>query len=96
MMLTANTKVETDKASRYLKALCNHFNRKVTAEYDDNHGTVQFGFGNCEMDADNGVLIIRIEAADAENFARIKYVVADHLARFSGDEGLRVEWTDQG
>lgn len=31
----ATAHVETGKASRYLKALCNHFDRKVTASYDD-------------------------------------------------------------
>lgn len=93
-MLSAQAKVETEKAERYLKALCNHFNRKVTAEYTDNHGTVQFGFGYCEMDADTQSLIIRIQADNDENFARVKYVVSDHLERFSGDEGLKVNWVE--
>jgi len=94
-MLNAQATVQTPKASRYLKALCNHFNRKVTAEYDDNHGTVQFGFGTCEMDADDQQLVIRVQAEDDENFARVKYVVSDHLERFSGDEGLRVQWEEK-
>lgn len=93
-MFTAHARVETPKASRYLKALCNHFNRKVTAEYDDNRGTVQFGFGDCEMDADDHVLVIRVQADNDENFARVKYVVSDHLERFSGDEALQVAWVE--
>ncbi len=28
------------RAERYLKALCNHFNRKVTASYKGNRGMV--------------------------------------------------------
>lgn len=94
-MLHAQATVDTTKASRYLKALCNHFNRKVTAEYDDNHGKVQFGFGDCEMDADGHSLVIRIQADNDENFARVKYVVSDHLERFSGEEALQTEWIDQ-
>lgn len=93
-MLKAQAEVTTDKSSRYLKALCNHFNRKVTAEYDDNHGTVQFGFGYCELDATEGKLAIFIQAEDDENFGRVKYVVADHLERFSGEDALQVEWHD--
>jgi hypothetical protein len=93
-MLTAQAKVETEKAERYLKALCNHFNKRVTAKYGDNHGSVQFGFGNCQMDADANALVIRIQAEDDENFARVKYVVADHLERFSGDDALQIQWME--
>lgn len=93
-MYSAQAVVPTAKASRYLKALCNHFNRKVTAVYDGHHGSVQFGFGTCQMDADDRTLVIHVQAQDEENFARVKHVVADHLERFSGDEGLQVEWTE--
>ena len=93
-MLKAQAQVTTPKAARYLKALCNHFSRKVTAEYDDNHGTVQFGIGDCEMVADAAALVIRIQAANAENLAQVKYVVSDHLERFAVDEALQVTWVD--
>lgn len=93
-MFKGQAQVETEKAARYLKALCNHFSHKVTAEYTDNHGSVQFGFGSCEMDADGNKLIMHITADDAQNFERVKHVVGDHLTRFSGDEALQVEWTE--
>ncbi|MEM9954482.1 MAG: DUF2218 domain-containing protein [Chloroflexota bacterium] len=93
-MLKAQTSVETAKASRYLKALCNHFDRKVTATYDDNHGTVNFGFGDCEMTATENTLSISVESDNEENFGRVKYVVSDHLERFSGDEALKVTWSE--
>lgn len=95
MMLTALAQVKTPKAGRYLKALCNHFSRKVTAEYDEHHGTVQFGFGYCELDASADELVMRIQATDDENFTRVKHVVGDHLERFSGEETLQVIWIDQ-
>ncbi len=94
-MLQAHAQVQTPKASRYLKALCNHFNRKVSAEYNDQHGSVQFGFGVCTMDASADVLTLRVQAEDVDNFARVKWVVADHLIRFSSDEGLEVVWVNQ-
>lgn len=93
-MMKAHAAVETPKAARYLKALCNHFDRKATAEYTDTRGTVQFGFGRCELNALDHTLLIDVQADDAENFARIKHVVADHLVRFSTDEALNVQWTD--
>lgn len=94
-MHVAKSHVTTDKAQRYLKALCNHFNRKVTAEYTDNHGTVQFGIGFCEMNATDDALVIRIQAEDEEKLSQVKYVVADHLERFSGEDRLQVQWLDE-
>lgn len=91
-MLSATATVPTQKASRYLKALCNHFNQKVTAEYDENRGTVDFGFGHCQMDADEATLVIHIQAENKDDFARVKYVVSDHLERFSGNEALQTSW----
>lgn len=90
----AQTTVRTPKASRYLKALCNHFNQKVTATYTDNEGTVQFGFADCTMRADDNALTIHIEALTDEDFARVKFVVSDHLERFSGDERLTATWEE--
>lgn len=94
-MLKAQANVQTEKASRYMKALCNHFNRKVTAEYNDERGTVQFGFGYCEMQADDNALSIQIQADTDENFERVKYVVADHLVRFGTNDELVVNWIDE-
>lgn len=91
-MHRAQAAVQTPKAARYLKALCNHFSRKVTAEYSDTRGTVQFGFASCEMNAIDGTLIIDLQADDAAGFERAKYVVSDHLERFSTGEGLTVVW----
>ena len=94
-MLKAQAQVKTEKASRYLKALCNHFNRKVTAEYNDTQGSVQFGFADCVMVATEDALGIRIQADNAENFERVKYVVSDHLVRFGNNESLDVTWVDE-
>ena len=37
--------VQTEKADRYMKALINHFSRKVNAAYSGNAGYVECGFG---------------------------------------------------
>ena len=39
--------IETDKAERLLKALCNHFARKRTVGYEGNKGFFDFGDGKC-------------------------------------------------
>lgn len=95
MTLIAETQVETAKAAKYLKWLCGHFKLKVPAEYDDHQGRVQFPFGVCQLHARPDALTIRVEADDADAFARIKHVVGDHLERFGRKEALQVVWLDQ-
>lgn len=88
----AFARVETAKAPRYLKALCNHFAHKVTASYDDMNGRIQFPFGDCELNATADALYITVTAPDEMMFARTKDVVADHLVRFGEKEELTVTW----
>lgn len=90
----ATAHVETAKASRYLKALCNHFDRKAVATYDDENGCVQFPFGHCDLHAKEDALLITITADSETRFNRTKYVVADHLIRFGSKEELHVIWVD--
>ena len=94
-MFKAQAVVETPKASRYMKALCNHFNRKVTAEYNDTEGNVQFGFGDCQMNANDTALTIHVQADNGENFGRVKAVVDSHLVRFVNNETLEIVWQDE-
>ena len=92
--MKAIARIETDKAPKYLKWLCGHFKIKVPAEYDATHGSIQFPFANCEMDAQLGELIMRVEAPDAEAFATVKEVVGGHLERFAHQDAVQVTWLD--
>lgn len=91
---TATARVETTKATRYLKALCNHFAHKVTASYDDTNGRVQFPFGDCQFQAEPDALHITVVAESDTMLARTKAVVADHVVRFGNKETLRVFWSE--
>ncbi len=86
--------VPTAKATRYLKALCNHFDRKVRASYDDSLGKVEFGFAYCEMRASKDALDIAIRSDDQAGFERAKFVVSDHLTRFAPTESFEIIWQD--
>ena len=86
--------IETDKAERLMKALCNHFARKITAGYEDGRGYVQFQDGKCELTATPKTLRLQVEAENAENLSRVKKVVADHLLRFAPAEKLEINWSD--
>jgi len=88
----ATARVETPRASRYLRALCNHFDRKVQAEYDDNEGYIHFPFGECELRAEADALLITVSADSEVRMARTRHVVADHLLRFAQKETLQVDW----
>lgn len=87
-----SSKIKTDKASRYLQALCGHFNRKVRADWTEAKGDVNFGFGNCQMTANDTDLVIQIQAEKPDEFERLKSVIADHLERFAVKDGLKVNW----
>ncbi|WP_049559204.1 DUF2218 domain-containing protein [Nonomuraea sp. SBT364] len=92
-MLTSTSRVETDRASRYLVQLCKHFARKVPAEWTDEKGTATFDWGTCALLARPDALHLAIEAPDEESLDRVRYVVTDHLERFGTRDNLTVVWS---
>ncbi|MEM7125946.1 MAG: DUF2218 domain-containing protein [Chloroflexota bacterium] len=95
----AAAQVKTAKASRYLKALCNHFARGATADYeiDKNevgYGSVIFEFGECTMGANAEILTLRVSAISQMRFERVKGVIDSHLERFANKEELQIDWID--
>lgn len=85
--------VQTDKAGRYLKALVNHFSRKVSASYEGDQGTIAFGFGTCLLQVDSERLGIHAESDSPEDLERVEQVLGSHLIRFTQDEKLLLTWT---
>ena len=83
---------ETDRASRYLKALCHHFGRKVDAKCDDTAGWVQFPFGRCEMSAGDQKLDLTATADDERQLSQVVKIVTSHLERFAFREDPKLEW----
>lgn len=92
--MTADARVETEKGSRYLQALCGHFSRKVKAEYSPERGHITFAMGTCELRAEPEALLLHVEAPDEASFAQLKDVVGGHLERFAAKDVLTVTWTD--
>jgi hypothetical protein len=87
--------VETNKAERLMKALCNHFSRKTKASYEGSRGYIQFQYGVCRLEVVPSALKIWVEADHEENLTRTKKVVTDHLLRFAPDEALQVDWGNE-
>jgi hypothetical protein len=84
--------VNTEKAERLMKALCNHFSQKTSAHYEGDKGYVEFGDGKCELTATASTLTLQVEAQNAEALARLEHVVGDHLQRFTPAEELVIRW----
>ncbi len=87
--------IETNKAERLMKALCNHFARKINAHYEGNKGYIEFvGMGKCEITATASSLTLQVDAENEDNLSRLKQVVADHLLRFMPGETIQISWKE--
>ena len=86
--------LETDKAERLMKALCNHFARKITARYEGNKGYIKFGDGQCEITTTSNKLKFQIEADNADGLDHVKQAVKKHLLRFTSGEDIQFDWED--
>jgi uncharacterized protein len=86
--------IETSKAERLMKALCNHFSRRITARYEGDKGYIEFQGGKCEISVTPTTLTFQFEAENADNLSRLQEVVVDHLLRFTPDENLQINWKD--
>jgi hypothetical protein len=91
-MYIAETRVNSEKASRYLVQLCKHFAHKTPAEYDETQGRVDFQPGLCLMSAADNELVVRCEAGTEPALARVKSIVEDHLVRFAWREKIGLSW----
>jgi hypothetical protein len=92
-MPKATSTFETERASRYLQAMCKHFAHKVPVSYDAAQGTADMPFGLLNMHAVGNTLRFEIEAADDRALDRMKYVVEAHIVRFAFREKLeKLNW----
>ena len=92
MKLTAEARISTEHAGKYLAQLCKHFAHKVPATWADDLGDVDFGPGTCHMQAAGGELVLLCQADTSDGLQRVTDIVGDHLTRFSWREKLQVTW----
>jgi hypothetical protein len=91
-MIHFHARVPTAQASRNMARLCKHFRHKVRVDYDERQANADFPFGLCRMRADADALLLDCQAEPGEALARLQFVLADHLLRFSRDEDLVIDW----
>lgn len=89
-----HARVPTPRASRNMTRLCKHFAHKAEVQLDEHQAHVDFAFGRCRMFAEPERLLIDCQAEAGEATERLRFVIADHLHRFSGEEALQVDWQD--
>lgn len=83
---------KTERACKYLKALCVHFGRKVDAQYENETGWVQFPFGRCEFKADGGTLEFCASADDRRQLDKVTNIITSHFERFAFRENPKLDW----
>jgi hypothetical protein len=100
-MPTAETKVATGRASRYLVQLCEHLNQLSAGhrgpgvrrvEWTDTQGVVTLDFGSCELRADDDGLALRVVADDERLLAHFKAELAARVETIGRRDGLVVGW----
>lgn len=88
-MVRSKAQVPTASASRYLQQICKHWSHKFAVEFTPERGMVPFSEDRrCDFEAADGMLTMRIEAADDPTLERTQHVVVDHLKRFAFREDL--------
>ncbi len=88
MTLKAHTRVPTQHGEKYAVQLCKHFRHKVEASYDGGTADVDFKFATAKLAVTADALEMSCEAGNLEGLARAKFVLEDHLLRFSWREKL--------
>jgi uncharacterized protein len=88
------TTIETNKAERLMKALCNHFASRIPARYEEDKGVIEFPGGKCEISVTSSAMTLQVEAENADNLSRLEQVMVDHLLRFTPGENFQFSWRD--
>jgi hypothetical protein len=105
-MLTAEGRVETDRARRYLAQLGQHAHRLgprahrgghtaphiESVDWSDTQGTLTFPWGRCVVEATEGALLLRAEAGDEESLRRIQDGVGRRIETVGRRDRLIVTW----
>ena len=89
-----HAQMPTPRALRNMTRLCKHFAHKADVTITGSDAHCSFAFGQCYMHATEVQLLIDCQAETDEAQKRLRFVLADHLYRFSGEEALQIDWRD--
>lgn len=83
---------KSERAGRYMTALCHHFGRKVDTNCEETSGWVQFPFGRCDMVVEDQELTLTAQAQDEDRLEQVVRIVTSHLDRFAFRENPELTW----
>jgi uncharacterized protein len=92
MPLQSEARLATPLAQRYMTQLCKHFEHRLQVSYSAAEGEIAFPSGTCRLDAAPDLLVLRAEAEDAAQLARLESTVARHLERFAFRDKPEIAW----
>ncbi len=94
-MLKTTSQFETEIASKYLIRMSKHFAHKTEVTYDENNSEVKFPCGQAWMKAEDGRLIMTVEANSENELAMTKSIIEKHLIGFAYKENLEsLNWEE--
>jgi len=84
--------------------LCRQFDERarrrpelgVRVEWTETDGTIDFGWGRCEVRAEANALTFRAEAAGEDGLREVQELVRRHLEDHGEAAGLRLTWPTSG
>lgn len=105
MTLSAQARVPTTHASKYLQQLCKHWGHKLEVTFTPDQGRIVFpatargadwpSDAVLALDADDAALTCRLRASHPGQLAGLKDAIARHIDRFAFKEApLAFDWRD--
>ncbi|GAA3955828.1 DUF2218 domain-containing protein [Allohahella marinimesophila] len=92
MSVVATATVATTSAGLYLKKLCRHFQHKVTVDFGDTTGRIDFKVGTCDLKADSAALKLFCVSSNEEDLEDVKDTMKRHFDRFGEKDELVLGW----
>ena len=81
--------------ARIILRLCKHWGHKWPVQYDEQHGRIELPMGTVHLQAGEGRLTARLDAAPDADLDRFEQVVAEHAQRMARGETYVWDWRRQ-
>ena len=93
--LTSTASIATAEPARIILRLCKHWGHKWPVQYDEQHGRIELPMGTVHLQAGEGRLTARLDAAPDADLDRFEQVVAEHAQRMARGETCVWDWRRQ-
>jgi hypothetical protein len=105
MTFTATARIPTTSASKYLQQVCKHWEHNLPVTFDTTHGQITFARDArgadwpadaiVTLDAEDGILVCKINASAEGQRDGLKGALERHIDRFAFREvPLTYNWAD--